>query len=84
MEDIINDGIKEHITWVITDVWTLHEREDLLADCFDFVTDEVMGHEAPITDTTVLRAVCKFLQIHCHNAISSQDIEDLAKTYNKH
>ena len=43
MEDMMNDRIREQITWVITDVWTLHDRQDLLDDCFVFVEDEVMG-----------------------------------------
>ena len=81
MEDMINDQIKEHITWVITDVWTLHDREDLLDDCFAFVEDEMFGDIVAVTDVRILKSVCKFLQTHCHHAISSQNLEDMANAH---
>ena len=81
MEDMMNDRIREQITWVITDVWTLHDRQDLLDDCFAFVEDEVMGTFVPVTDSRIMKAVCKFLQMHCADAISSQNLEDMANAH---
>ena len=51
-----NDAIVEQITWVITELWINKGRQDLLDDCFAFVTDLVMSLDKPIMDADIIRA----------------------------
>lgn len=79
-----NDAIAEQITWVITELWIIKGRQDLLDDCFAFVTDLVMSLDKPIMDADIIRAFCMFLQEHCKDAISSKDLDDMNKDVTKH
>ena len=50
-------------------------------NCFVFVEDEVMSTFVPVTDSRIMKAVCKFLQMHCADAISSKNLEDMANAH---
>ena len=58
---------------LVTKAWQLPSRPDLLKDCIEFVlnnTKEVAG---------VNELVIKFLSSHCSQAVSSQDLDYMAK-----
>ena len=83
-EDQSNASIAEQILWVITELWIIKDREDLLQDCIGFVTDLNQSLEKPITDADIIRAFCMFLQEHCKDAISSKDMAEMNEDYTKH
>ena len=58
---------------LVTKAWQLPSRPDLLKDCIEFVlnnTKEVAG---------VNELVIKLLSSHCSQAVSSQDLDYMAK-----
>jgi hypothetical protein len=79
-----NDSIAEHILWVVTEVWIIKDREDLLKDCLDFVSDIIYSLDKPITDMDIMRCICMFLQEHCKDAISSEDLNKMHEDETKH
>ena len=52
------------------ELWVLDDRPDLKADCAEFVLDNDY--------LPVHQAVINFLSSHCHEAISSQDLDKMA------
>jgi hypothetical protein len=83
-EKTINENIREQILWVITDLWTIPDREDLLSDCIAYVEDIILSLDKPITDIDITRSTCLFLQQHCRDAVSSRDLEEMEKYQNRH
>jgi len=83
-EKLVNENIREQILWVVTDLWNLSDREDLLSDCLAYVDDVILSLDKPVTDIDITRAVCLFLQQHCRDAVSSRDLEEMQKYQQRH
>jgi len=83
-EKLVNENIREQILWVVTDLWNLSDREDLLSDCLAYVDDVIMSLDKPVTDIDITRAVCLFLQQHCRDTVSSRDLEEMQKYQQRH
>ena len=58
---------------LVTKAWQLPDRPDLLEDCIAFV----WKHWEEGGDSSTL--IIKFLSTHCSQAVSSQDLEFMAK-----
>ena len=71
-----NDRIVDEVREYVDNVWTLKNRPDLEADCVDYVYEHNIEAEClkPISEIVI-----EFLSKHCSNAISSQDLEVMAR-----
>ena len=61
---------------LVTKAWQLPSRPDLLKDCIGFV---VGRHETTDGHDYITHLIIKFLSSHCTQAVSSQDLEYMAK-----
>ena len=61
---------------LVTKAWQLPSRPDLLKDCIEFVA---VRHETTDGHDYITHLIIKFLSIHCIQAVSSQDVEYMAK-----
>ena len=74
MSNEANDIIKDKIGEEVAKLWCLPARPDLEADCCDYVWEHY-------DENTIVILVIAFLSTHCANAISSQDLEHMARQY---
>ena len=61
---------------LVTKAWQLPSRPDLLKDCIEFVAGR---HETTDGHDYITHLIIKFLSSHCSQAVSSQDVEYMAK-----
>ena len=61
---------------LVTKAWQLPSRPDLLKDCIEFVA---VRHETTDGHDYITHLIIKFLSSHCTQAVSSQDLEYMAK-----
>ena len=61
---------------LVTKAWQLPSRPDLLKDCIEFVA---VRHETTDGHDYITHLIIKFLSSHCSQAVSSQDVEYMAK-----
>ena len=61
---------------LVTKAWQLPSRPDLLKDCIDFVADK---HETTDGHDYITHLIIEFLSSHCSQAVSSQDLDYMAK-----
>ena len=61
---------------LVTKAWQLPNRPDLLKDCIEFVA---VRHETTDGHDYITHLIIKFLSSHCSQAVSSQDVEYMAK-----
>ena len=61
---------------LVTKAWQLPSRPDLLEDCIEFVA---VRHETTDGHDYITNLIIKFLSSHCSQAVSSQDLEHMAK-----
>jgi len=64
------------VTNLVTKAWQLPNRPDLLKDCIEFVA---VRHETTDGHNYITHLIIKFLSSHCNQAVSSQDLEYMAK-----
>ena len=64
------------VTNLVTKAWQLPSRPDLLKDCIEFVA---VRHETTDGHASSTHLIIKFLSSHCSQAVSSQDVEYMAK-----
>ena len=64
------------VTNLVTKAWQLPNRPDLLKDCIEFVA---VRHETTDRHDYITHLIIKFLSSHCTQAVSSQDLEYMAK-----
>ena len=61
---------------LVTKAWQLPSRPYLLKDCIEFVA---VRHETTDGHDYITHLIIKFLSSHCSQAVSSQDVEYMAK-----
>ena len=61
---------------LVTKAWQLPSRPDLLKDCIEFVA---VRHETTDGHDYITHLIIKFLSSHCSQAVSSQDLDYMAK-----
>ena len=74
-----NEGTEDRIQRIIdevTEVWKLPDRDDLLDDCLDFVEDNFDYYHSVLE---IKDLVIAFLSIKCADAMSTADLEDMAR-----
>ena len=79
MSNDINTQIKERVVDVITNEWVLPQRDDLLEDCIEFVTEEALTADGVVNYTFMLQAMIEFLSKQAVDTLSTQDIDIMAK-----
>ena len=79
MSNDVNTQIKERVVDVVKDEWVLFERQDLLDDCLEFVTEEALTTETTINDMFIYKSMIKFLSKQAIDSISNKDINDMAE-----
>tara|TARA_R110000824_G_scaffold119970_1_gene274506 strand:+ start:3804 stop:4136 length:333 start_codon:yes stop_codon:yes gene_type:complete len=79
MSHYVNDTHMDRIVDEVTDLWVLKEREDLLDDCIDYVADNYMSFSEEPYGADIPLLVIKFLSTKAHDAISSTDLDVMAK-----
>ena len=79
MSNDVNTQITERVVDVVKDEWVLFERQDLLDDCLEFVTEEALTTEATINDMFIYKSMIKFLSKQAIDSISNKDINDMAE-----
>ena len=57
----------------------MFERQDLLDDCLEFVTEEALTTETTINDMFIYKSMIKFLSKQAIDSISNKDINDMAE-----
>jgi len=79
MSNDVNTQIKERVVDVITNEWVLPQRDDLLEDCIEFVTEEALTADGVVNYTFMLQAMIEFLSKQAVDTLSTQDIDIMAK-----
>jgi hypothetical protein len=79
MSNDVNTQITERVVDVVKDEWVLFERQDLLDDCLEFVTEEALTTETTINDMFIYKSMIKFLSKQAIDSISNKDINDMAE-----
>jgi hypothetical protein len=79
MSNDVNTQIKERVVDVITNEWVLPQRDDLLEDCIEFVTEEALTTDGVVNYTFMLQAMIEFLSKQAVDTLSTRDINDMAK-----
>ena len=79
MSNDAKEQLEEFISEGVSIRWQLPTRPDLEKDCIDYVWDK-WDKEVSYRDETYLTFLfIKFLSNHCSDAVSSQDINYMAK-----
>ena len=65
--DVIMDNMRDNVH----ELWVIQGRPDLEADCLQYCYENI--------HTPVPLAMIEFLSQHCSQALSSQDLEHMAK-----
>jgi len=79
MSNDVNTQIKERVVDVITNEWVLPQRDDLLEDCIEFVTEEALTADGVVNYNFMLQAMIEFLSKQAVDTLSTQDIDIMAK-----
>ena len=79
MSNDVNTQITERVVDVVSNEWVLTEREDLLDDCLEFVTEEALTTPAGVDDLFIYQSMIKFLSKQAIDSISNKDINDMAE-----
>ena len=79
MSNDVNTQITERVVDVVKDEWVLFERQDLLDDCLEFVTEEALTTETTINDMFIYKSMIKFLSKQATDTLSTEDINMMAK-----
>ena len=79
MSNDVNTQIKERVVDVVTNEWVLPQRDDLLEDCIEFVTEEALTADGVVNYTFMLQAMIEFLSKQAVDTLSTQDIDIMAK-----
>jgi len=64
------------VTNLVIKAWQLPNRPDLLKDCIEFVA---VRYETTDGHDYITHLIIKFLSSHCTQAISSEDLDYMAK-----
>ena len=73
MSHYMTDENQQRIVDEVSEVWTLTDRDDLLADCISFVEDNY-SHSYEIKDLVI-----EYLSLKCADAMSTTDLNAMAK-----
>tara|TARA_R110002020_G_scaffold67682_1_gene177563 strand:- start:30588 stop:30860 length:273 start_codon:yes stop_codon:yes gene_type:complete len=73
------DAFVENVTHWVTELWTLEDRQDLLEDCVDYISNELEDHVLSISYVTYLELMLSYFQSISSNAISNTDLNRMAE-----
>jgi len=73
MSNAGTDNKTQRIIDAVTEVWKLPDRDDLLDDCIDYVAKNY------IHSYTIHHLVIEFLSMKCADALSTADLESMAR-----
>ena len=73
------DAFVENVTHWVTELWTLEDRQDLLEDCVDYISNELEDHVLSISYVTYLELMLSYFQSISSNAISNTDLNKMAE-----
>jgi len=82
-----NEGVEQHEQRIVDEVYEMVDdgvlkiSESLLEDCLDYVSDNYMFYYEHPVGGDVPSLVIRFLSTQCLNAMSSKDLDDMAKHY---
>ena len=80
MSNIFKEQMLEYISETVGELWQLETRPDLEKDCLEYVLDQFNSNEELSKDDDFIKyLVIKFLSDHCRDAVSSQDLDYMAK-----
>ena len=79
MSNDANDTIKEMIVYTVAKEWGLENRPDLMDDCIEEVTDELLSVDGSITELMIMREMIRFYESKCYDAVSTQDLEHMSQ-----
>ena len=80
MSNEFKEQVLEYISDTVGDVWQLETRPDLEKDCLEYVLDQFnLNEEFSKDDDFIKYLIIKFLSDHCRDAVSSQDLDYMAK-----
>jgi hypothetical protein len=71
MSHEVNDIIMDNLRDKVHELWVIEGRPDLEADCLEYCYENI--------HTPVPLAMIEFLSQHCSQAVSTQDLEHMAK-----
>ena len=71
MSHEVNDIIMDNLRDKVHELWVIEGRPDLEDDCLDYCYENI--------HTPVPLAMIEFLSQHCSQAVSTQDLEHMAK-----
>ena len=81
MSDKRRDEVFECVTYWVTDMWELDDRQDLLEDCVNYIINELQDHPPRIGPILFLELMIKYFQSISSNAISNKDLNRMAEGY---
>jgi len=80
MSNIFKEQMLEYISETVGELWQLETRPDLEKDCLEYVLDQFNSNEELSKDDDFIKyLMIKFLSDHCKDAVSSQDLDYMAK-----
>ena len=80
MSNIFKEQMLEYISETVGELWQLETRPDLEKDCLEYVLDQFnLNEDFSKDDDFIKYLVIKFLSDHCRDAVSSQDLDYMAK-----
>jgi hypothetical protein len=80
MSNIFKEQMLEYISETVGELWQLETRPDLEKDCLEYVLDQFNSNEELSKDDDFIKyLMIKFLSDHCRDAVSSQDLDYMAK-----
>ena len=83
MSDKRRDEVFECVTYWVTDMWELNDRQDLLEDCVNYIINELQDHFPRISHIICLELMIKYFQSISSNAISNKDLIKMAEESNQ-
>jgi hypothetical protein len=80
MSNIFKEQMLEYISETVGELWQLETRPDLEKDCLEYILDQFNSNEELSKDDDFIKyLMIKFLSDHCKDAVSSQDLDYMAK-----
>ena len=83
MSDKQRDTLVEYVTYWVTDLWVLDDRQDLLEDCVNYIMDELQDHFPSIGYVTCLEIMLSYFQSISSNVVSNKDLDKMAEETNQ-
>ena len=83
MSDKRRDEVFEYVTYWVTDMWELDDRQDLLEDCVNYIINELQDHPPRIDPIICLELMIKYFQSVSSNVISNKDLDKMAEESNQ-